>query len=168
MLGSMDLTTITTRVEDATFTQSGAYLASFLLEGELVAQVYPEVVPSDSRQAAERSRTPKKSDVIWVGPPRPPPTEGDKTVPAWFAYKGGKIYVLSSGAGTGGAGVPGVPGAGELVIITRRKGRNTSLSGSSRRRATWRQEWRTRPRRWWTAADRGWSAGGVAGRWRGA
>jgi hypothetical protein len=49
-------------------------------------------------------------------------------VPAWFAYKGGKIYVLSQREpGPAEQSVPGVPGAGELVIITRRKGRNTSL-----------------------------------------
>jgi hypothetical protein len=131
MLGSMDLTTITTRVEDATFTQSGAYLASFLLEGELVAQVDFEVVlqaiPAKLPGAFEDGL--KKSDVIWVGLPAPTADGGrDKTVPAWFAYKAGKIYVLSQREpGPAEQSVPGVPGAGELVIITRRKGRNTSL-----------------------------------------
>src|SRR5262249_57549948 len=37
MLGSMDLTTITTRVEDATFSQAGADPSSLLLLGHLVA-----------------------------------------------------------------------------------------------------------------------------------
>jgi hypothetical protein len=130
MLGSMDLTTITTRVEDATFTVAGAYLASFLLEGELVAQVDFQVslqaVPAKLPGGYEDGL--KKSDVIWVGLPAANGAKHDQTIPAWFAYKGGKIYVLSQREqGPNEQTVPGVPGAGELVVITRKKGTNTSL-----------------------------------------
>jgi hypothetical protein len=130
MLGSMDLTTITTRVEDATFTQAGAYLASFLLEGELVAQVDFQVVlqavPAKLPGGYEDGL--KRSDVIWVGLPAANGAKHDRTIPAWFAYKGGKIYVLSQREpGPNEQSVPGVPGAGELVVITRKKGTNTSL-----------------------------------------
>lgn len=131
MLGSMDLTPISTSVQDATFSQPGAYLASFLLEGELVAQVDFQVVlqPVPAKLPGTFEDGLKKSDVIWVGLPA---TGGngarDTTVPAWFAYKGGKIFVLSQREpGPTEQTVPGVPGASELVIITRRKNTNTSL-----------------------------------------
>jgi hypothetical protein len=132
MLGSMDLTHLSTTVDDAAFAQAGGYLASFLIEGEVAAQVEFEValqgVPAKLPGAFEDGL--KKSDVIWVGLPAAKakkPTR-DQTVPAWFAYKGGKIYVLSQRTpGPEEQTVPGVPGAGELVVITRRKGTNTSL-----------------------------------------
>ena len=48
--------------------------------------------------------------------------------PVWFAYKEGKVYVLSSrDADLQEQQVPGVPEAQELVVVTRRKGRDTSL-----------------------------------------
>jgi hypothetical protein len=131
MLGSMDLTTIRTTVEDATFTQAGAYLASFLLDGDLIAQVdfqlVLQAVPAKLPGPFEDGL--KKSDVIWVGLPASKGNGArDTTVPAWFAYKGGKVYVLSQREpGPSEQTVPGVPGAGELVIITRRKGTNTAL-----------------------------------------
>jgi hypothetical protein len=128
MLGSMDLTHLSTRVEDATLSESGGYLASFLIEGEVAAQVEFEVVlqaiPAKLPTAFEDGL--KKSDVIWVGLPAAKKAR-DQTVPAWFAYRGGKIYVLSlREPGPQEQTVPGVPGAGELVVITRRKGTNTA------------------------------------------
>ena len=49
-------------------------------------------------------------------------------MPAWFAYKNGKIFVLSQREpGPEEQTVPGVPEAQELVVVTRRKGRDTSL-----------------------------------------
>jgi hypothetical protein len=130
MLGSMDLTTITTRVEDATFGQAGAYLASFLLDGDLVAQVDFQVAlqPIPAKLPGGYEDGLKRSDVIWVGLPAAKGAKHDQTIPAWFAYKGGKIYVLSQREpGPNEQSVPGVPGAGELVVITRKKGTNTSL-----------------------------------------
>jgi hypothetical protein len=131
MLGSMDLTHLSTSVDDATFSEAGGYLASFLIEGEVAAQVEFEVVlqavPAKLPGSFEDGL--KKSDVIWVGlPAAGKETPRDRTVPAWFAYKGGKIFVLSQREpGPEEQTVPGVPGAGELVVITRRKGTNTSL-----------------------------------------
>jgi hypothetical protein len=48
--------------------------------------------------------------------------------PVWFAYKDGKIYLLSCrDAEANEQTVPGVPDAQELVVVTRRKLRDTSL-----------------------------------------
>jgi len=131
MLGSMDLTHLETQVEDAVFSQPGAYLASFRLEGDLVAQVDFEVVlqPVPAKLPPSFEDGLKRSDVIWVGLPAKATGGGrDRTVPAWFAYRAGKIYVLSKRTpGPEEQTVPGVPGADELVVITRRKGENTSL-----------------------------------------
>ena len=67
----------------------------------------------------------KKSDVIWIGTDR---GGRRQTVPAWFAYKNGKILVVSQrDPGPEEQTVPGVPDAQELVVVTRRKGRDTSL-----------------------------------------
>jgi hypothetical protein len=51
-----------------------------------------------------------------------------RTVPAWFAYRNGKIYVVSQREpGPQEQTVPGVPDARELVVVTRYKGRDTSI-----------------------------------------
>src|SRR5205823_9891524 len=48
--------------------------------------------------------------------------------PAWFVYRNGKIYLLSSNEPSlDEQTVPGLPDAKELVVITRRKYRDTSL-----------------------------------------
>jgi len=129
MLGAMDLTHVETIVEDAIFTDVGGHLASFRLDGEIVAQVdfqvVQEAVPAKLAQPYEDGL--KRSDVIWVGLPG---TKGrrDETVPAWFAYKNGKIYVLSQREpGPDEQTIPGIPGSGEIAVVTRRKGQNTSL-----------------------------------------
>jgi hypothetical protein len=131
MLGSMDLTHSETRVEDAVFSEPGAYLASFRLEGDVVGQVDFQVVlqPVPAKLPPEYEDGLKKSDAIWVGLPASANGGGrDRTVPAWFAYRGGKIYVLSKRTpGPEEQTIPGVTEADELVIITRRKGENTSL-----------------------------------------
>ena len=66
----------------------------------------------------------KKSDVIWVGAD----VNGRrKTVPAWFAYKNGKVYVLSQREpGPDEQTIPGAGTAREFVVITRRKLRDTA------------------------------------------
>jgi hypothetical protein len=52
----------------------------------------------------------------------------DVTIPAWFVYNKGKLLVLSSlQPSLEEQTVPGLPDATELVIITRRKYRDTSL-----------------------------------------
>jgi hypothetical protein len=127
MLGSMDLTRETDRIDDAIFTESGSHLASFVIDDEVVSELE---FPVFLQEAA--TKLPKdvedglrKSDVIWVGVDR----DGRRvTVPSWFAYKNGRILVLSQkDPGPEEQTIPGVPGAPEVVVVTRRKGRDTSL-----------------------------------------
>jgi hypothetical protein len=127
MLGSMDLTRIEDTVEDAFFEELGVYLASFLLAGEVLGQTEFQVV----LQAAPPKLTPevedglKKSDIAWMGVEY----EGkDVVVPAWFVYRNSKIYVLSSiEPSLDEQSIPGLPDERELLVITRRKYRDTSL-----------------------------------------
>ena len=127
MVGSMDLTTEIDRVDGVVFDETGTYLVSFVLDGEIVGeieipvavQVAPQKLGTDTETGL------KKSDVIWVG------VEiggRRRTVPAWFTYKNGKILLVSQKeSGPEEQTVPGVPDAHELVVITRRKLRDTSL-----------------------------------------
>lgn len=127
MLGSMDLTIETDRVADAHFDETGAYLASFVLEGEIVGEVELPVYVQTAATKLPREVEDgfRKSDVIWVGVE----VNGTRrSVPAWFAYRNGKVYVLSKREpGPEEQSIPGLPGAHELIITTRRKGRETAL-----------------------------------------
>jgi len=127
MVGAMDLTTEVDTVEDAVFDETGTYVASFILDGEIVGElefpVYVQSAPTKLDKDTEDGL--KKSDVIWIGTDR---GGRRQTVPAWFAYKNGKILVVSQREpGPEEQTVPGVPDAQELVVVTRRKGRDTSL-----------------------------------------
>ena len=127
MLGTMDLTAQTDTVEDAFFDEAGAYLVSFVLDGEIVGElevpVHVQAAPVKLPKEFEDGL--KKSDVIWVGVEA---GETRKLIPSWFAYRNGRIYVLSQREpGPQEQTVPGVPGARELVVVTRRKLRETSL-----------------------------------------
>jgi hypothetical protein len=127
MVGAMDLTTEVDTVEDAVFDETGTYVASFILDGEIVGElefpVYVQSAPAKLDKDTEDGL--KKSDVIWIGTDR---GGRRQTVPAWFAYKNGKILVVSQREpGPEEQTVPGVPDAHELVVVTRRKGRDTSL-----------------------------------------
>ena len=127
MIGMMDLTSELDTVDDAVFDETGTYLAAFIIDDEVVSelevlvyvQASPEKLPKETEDGF------KKSDVIWVG------AEAGgrrRTVPAWFAYKNGKLYLLSQREpGPQEHTIPGVPDANELVVVTRRKGRDTSL-----------------------------------------
>jgi hypothetical protein len=63
--------------------------------------------------------------VIWVGFDH----FGRRTmIPAWFAYKNGRLYLLSQKKpGPEEQTIPGVGETNEFVVVTRRKGRDTSL-----------------------------------------
>jgi len=127
MKGSMDLTVETDLVEDARFDETGTYLASFVIDGEIVGEVEVPIyvqapvtkLPKEVEDGFERS------DVVWVG------VEASgirRTVPAWFAYRNGKVYVLSKKEpGPEEQSIPGVPQASDMLLITRRKGRETEL-----------------------------------------
>jgi hypothetical protein len=127
MLGTMDLTREIDRVGDATFDETGTYLASFVIDHEIVGEielpVYVQAAPAKLPKEVEEGF--RKSDVVWVA------LEVNgirRAVPAWFAYKNGKVYLLSQREpGREEQTIPGLPGASELLLITRRKGRDTSL-----------------------------------------
>ena len=128
MVGAMDLTTEVDEVDDAVFDETGTYVASFMLNGEIVGEIeVPVFVQSAPVKLSKDTEDGlKKSDVIWVGTESP--NGRRRTVPAWFAYKNGKIYVLSQREpGPEEQTIPGVPEANQLVVITRRKLRDTEL-----------------------------------------
>ena len=127
MVGSMDLTTEVDTVEDAVFDETGTFVASFMLNGEIVGEIEVPVYvqSSPTKLSKETEDGLKKSDVIWVGYER---AGKRRTAPVWFAYKDGKIFVISKrDPGPEEQTVPGVPDAQQLVVVTRRKGRDTSL-----------------------------------------
>jgi len=125
--GSMDLTRFEDAVEDAIFEEPGTYLASFVLDGEVLGQTEFQVVlqapPEKLTKDVEDGL--KKSDVAWIGVEY----EGkDVTVPAWFVYRNGKLYVLTSlEPSLEEQTIPGLPDSPDLLVITRRKYRDTSL-----------------------------------------
>jgi hypothetical protein len=127
MLGSMDLTRFEDVVQDAVLDELGMYVASFLLDGEVLGQTEFQVVLQAAPEELDKEIEDglKKSDIAWIGVEY----QGkDVTVPAWFAYKGGKIYVLSSlEPSLEEQTIPGLPDAKDLLVITRRKYRDTSL-----------------------------------------
>jgi hypothetical protein len=128
MLGSMDLTVEVDRVEDAMFDETGGFLASFVVNGEIVGEIE---VPVAVQTAPTKLPGPleeglRKSDVIWLGVE----VNGTRrTIPSWFAYRNGKVYVLSQREpGPEEQTIPGIRNAPILVLITRRKGRDTALN----------------------------------------
>ncbi|MBI4260376.1 MAG: hypothetical protein HY658_07405 [Actinobacteria bacterium] len=151
MKGSMDLTTLSDLVEDAVFREVGSYLVSFILEGEVLGEVevpvYLQAAPEKLPKEVEEGL--RRSDVIWVGveDSRDARPKGDRRIlararlfaqsdrheypamiPSWFVYRNGRIYLLSrTDPGFDEQSVPGLPDAQELVVVTRRKGRDTSL-----------------------------------------
>jgi len=127
MAGAMDLTTEVDTVTDAVFSETGTYVASFILDGQIVGElefpIYVQAAATKLPKGTEDGL--KKSDVIWVGTEV---GEQRKLAPVWFAYKNGRIYLVSQRQpGPQEQTVPGVPDAQELVVITRRKGRDTAL-----------------------------------------
>jgi hypothetical protein len=127
MAGMFDLTTEVDVVDDAVFDETGTYVASFVVDeqilGEIELPVYVQVSPAKLPKEVEDGF--RKSDVAWVGTV----VRGRRrTIPSWFAYKDGKVYVLSQREpGPEEQTVPGADEAQEWVIVTRRKGRDTSL-----------------------------------------
>ena len=127
MIGMMDLTVEVDTIEDALLDETGTYVVSFIIDGVIAGEtevpVYLQASPTKLPKDVEDGF--KKSDVIWLGVEH----QGRrKTIPSWFAYKDGKIYVISQKQpGPEEQTVPGIPGAPELVLITRRKLRDTSL-----------------------------------------
>jgi hypothetical protein len=127
MKGAMDLTIELDTVTDAVLEETGTYLASFILDDQILGEVeFPVYVQAAAQKLPKEIEDGlRKSDVIWVGTR----VNGHRRMaPVWFAYRNGKIYLLSKREpGTEEQSVPGVPDARELVVVTRRKGRDTSL-----------------------------------------
>lgn len=134
MLGSMDLTIERDTIDDAFFDETGTYVASFVLDdqiiGEIEVPILVQAAPPKLPKEVEDGL--KKSDVVWVGVE----AGGERrAIPAWFAYRNGRIYVLSQKSrGPEEQTVPGIPGASDVIVVTRRKasqpevrGRDTSL-----------------------------------------
>lgn len=127
MIGMMDLTVEVDTLDDAVLDETGTFVASFIIDGVIVGEtefpVYVQASPTKLPKEVEDGF--KRSDVIWLGVEH----QGRrKTIPSWFAYKDGKLYVLSQKEpGPEEQTVPGIPGAPELVLITRRKLRDTAL-----------------------------------------
>jgi hypothetical protein len=127
MRGMFDLTTELDEVHDAVFDETGAFVASFIIDdqivGEIEVPVQVQLAPTKLPKEIEDGL--KKSDVIWVGADL---YGKRRTIPSWFAYKNGRIYVLSQRKpGPEEQTVPGVGQAKEMVVITRHKGRDTAL-----------------------------------------
>lgn len=131
MVGAMDLTVESDRINDAMFEETGLCVASFILEGEIVGEI--EVPVSVQEAPIKLSKDVedglKKSDVIWIHDER---AEQDtwyepSSAPVWFAYKNGRIFVLHQReSGPDEQTVPGLPDAHEVEVTTRLKGRDTA------------------------------------------
>jgi hypothetical protein len=127
MKGAMDLTVELDVVDEAVLEETGTYVASFILEDEILGEIeFPVYVQAAAQKLPKETEDGlRKSDVIWVGTRV---NSHKRMAPVWFAYKDGKIYLLSCrDADIDEQTVPGVPDAKELVVVTRRKGRDTSL-----------------------------------------
>lgn len=109
-------------IDDARFPDGGSFAIEFLVQGRKAGEVEIPVMIEEPTLPKEFEEGLKKPDAIWVG------TE-DRTAPCWFAYKNGKIYLLSqTRVGPEEQTVPGLtPQTNELCVVTRRKGRETSL-----------------------------------------
>lgn len=127
MRGMMDLTVEVDTIDDALLEETGTYVVSCILDGDIIGEfevpVYLQEAPTKLPKDFEEGL--KKSDVIWVGVEhqgRP------RTVPAWFAYRNGKIYVLSQREmGPEEQTIPGLGASAEILVVTRRKLRDTAL-----------------------------------------
>lgn len=127
MFGMMDLTVESDLVGDARLAETGTHIASFVINDVIVGEIEVPVILQEApaKLPKEVEDGFRRSDVIWIGA-----TEDGrpKEAPVWFAYKQGKLYVLSrEEPGPEEQSVPGIPGTDEVEIVTRRKGRDTSL-----------------------------------------
>jgi hypothetical protein len=127
MRGMMDLTVEVDTIEDAVFDETGTYIVSCMIDGEIVGEfetpLYLQEAPTKLPKEFEEGL--KKSDVIWVGVER---GGRDVAVPSWFVYRNGKIYVLSQRErGPEEQTIPGLGESPDILVVTRRKLRDTAL-----------------------------------------
>ncbi len=129
MVGAMDLTTEVDTVDGAVFDETGTFVASFMLNGEIVGEIeVPVFVQSAPDQAAEGHRGRPEEVRRDLGRHRGaerPPTDGARVV---RLQEREDLRAVAAGARTRGADDPGRAGrATELLVITRRKLRDTEL-----------------------------------------
>ena len=69
MKGAMDLTVEVDRIDDAVLEETGTYVASFILEGEILGEIeFPVYVQAAAQKLPKETEEGlRKSDVIWVG-----------------------------------------------------------------------------------------------------
>jgi hypothetical protein len=128
MRGMMDLTVEVDTIDDAVFDETGTYIVSCILDGEIVgefeAPVYVQDAPTKLPKDFEEGL--KRSDVIWVGVEQ---GGRDHTIPAWFVYRNGKIFILHQRErGPQEQTIPGLGDVPDVVVVTRRKLRDTALA----------------------------------------
>ena len=130
MRGAMDLTVEADTITDAMLSETGTYVASFILGGWLLGEIEVPVWLQEAGAGLPKAVEDglKRSDIIWVGIEQ---NGKDHSVPVWFVYRQGKIFVLSQrkkiADGTLEQTVPGLASASDVIVVTRRKGRDTSL-----------------------------------------
>ena len=103
MRGMFDLTTEVDEVPQAVFDETGTYVASFVVDeqvlGEIEVPVYVQASPEKLDKGIEEGL--KKSDVIWVGVDQSRATHDGARVVRVQERKG--LRLVAAGAGTEGA-----------------------------------------------------------------
>jgi len=134
MGGGMEQTRLLDDVSDALLDEQGTYLVSFIIDGEILGEIEVPVIlaAAETNLPKEIEEGLKKSDIIWIGSDQRPKGvqewEDNRVVPIWFAYRSGKIYVLSQKQqGPEEQTIHGIETMQQLQVVTRRKGRDTSL-----------------------------------------
>ncbi|MEW6058824.1 MAG: hypothetical protein AB1551_01550 [Actinomycetota bacterium] len=107
--------------EGTTLDEPSAHVVTVIADDVTVAEiqaptVVPETPPKLPKEVEDGLR---RSDVMFVGAE----ANGKRvSVPSWFSFKNGRIYVLSQRErGPQEQTLPGIPGGSEVVVTTRRK-----------------------------------------------
>jgi hypothetical protein len=116
-------------VDEPTLEEGGAEDVTVIADGVTVTEIErPVRVPeAPAKLPKEIEEGLRRSDVIFVGADA---NGKSGSVPSWFSYKNGRIYVLSrKERGPQEQTLPGVPGVSEVRVITRRKARVPETRG---------------------------------------
>ena len=127
MAGMFDLTTEVDGVEDAVFDETGTFVASFIVDeqilGEIEVPVYVQVAPTKLPKDVEDGF--RKSDVVWIGTD----AHGRRNDPVVVRLQGRQALRARRSANPAPRSrrSPARTTRREFVLVTRRKGRDTSL-----------------------------------------
>ncbi len=128
MRGAMDLTVELDHVEDAVFDESGTYVASFILDDQIVGEIdFPVFVQTSADEAVEGDRGRAEEVRRDLGRRRAGRESGARRRCGSRTRTARSTWCRSGRRGRRSRPCPGVPDAQEMVVITRRKGRDTSL-----------------------------------------